>query len=185
MIPPYRVVGIDPSLTATGLAFDNGQLVLINLPSKLGDNRLQVIHDKTYELAGSGYWKSTPTLAVIEDLPQSARMAGKLGMAQGACRMALLAAGASLLAIPPATLKKFATGKGNATKAEMIEAWNEFAHAKETDDNRVDAAWLREIGRRLMRQAEAGTVYPDYGRMAVVQRYYPTAQAVYQGQRVQ
>lgn len=57
-----------------------------------------------------------------------------------------------LLAVPVGTLKKFATGKGNATKEEMLAALfrqNPFSHLAQTrrpnadmDDNEVDALHL-------------------------------------------
>jgi hypothetical protein len=76
--------------------------------------------------------------------------AGKTGQAQGVVRMALVAAGVSILAVSPAALKKFASGKGNAKKPDMIAAWERRSGTLVKDDNQVDAAFLREYGRLLM-----------------------------------
>lgn len=149
----YNVIGIDPSMTATGIAFNDGTSTTVKTTAQMGNPRLQLIYDAVYNAAGAGEWKHTPTLAVMEDLPTRAMSAGKLGQVQGVTRLALVMAGVSILTITPASLKKFATNKGNAKKHEMIAAWNTYANAEETDDNRVDALWLREIGLYLMDMA--------------------------------
>lgn len=46
------------------------------------------------------------------------------------------------VACPVGTLKKFATGKGNAGKDEMIKACRERLNVKPKDDNEADALWL-------------------------------------------
>lgn len=52
------------------------------------------------------------------------------------------------VAVHSATIKKSATGKGNAKKPDMIEAaikkWPELGEAGDPDDNEVDARWLLE-----------------------------------------
>jgi len=51
------------------------------------------------------------------------------------------------LSVHTGTLKKFATGKGNASKAEMMAAASNLAARQITDDNEADAIhvafWLR------------------------------------------
>lgn len=46
------------------------------------------------------------------------------------------------VACPVGTLKKYATGKGNASKDEMINACREKMDIKSKDDNEADALWL-------------------------------------------
>lgn len=52
-------------------------------------------------------------------------------------------------AIPVGTIKKFATGKGNANKAAMIEAarrkWGVIV-----DDNEADARWIAEFASQMV-----------------------------------
>ena len=57
--------------------------------------------------------------------------------------------------VTPSTLKKFATGRGNATKPDMRMALFQRAGIDERDDNRVDAWWLRQIGLHLKGHPDA------------------------------
>jgi hypothetical protein len=45
-------------------------------------------------------------------------------------------------AVSPGTIKKFATGKGNAKKPDMIEAFTRVVGHKPSDDNEADAYFL-------------------------------------------
>lgn len=47
---------------------------------------------------------------------------------------------------PVGTLKKFATGKGNANKDAMIQACQEKLNVQPQDDNEADALWLLHWG---------------------------------------
>lgn len=151
------VVGLDLSLTATGMVREDGKGLTIKTNPKHGDQRLEVIHDAIVHNLGIA------SLAVLEDLPYSARQAGVTGMVQGVARLALLRYGVRYAFLSPATLKKFATGNGRADKPMMAAALIDFFGDRYvgaltgtaqiigginlTDDNQVDAAWLRLAGR--------------------------------------
>ena len=138
------VLGIDPSLTATGIAHASGLTETVKTRAKDGDTRLEVIYREV------SFAAEHAPFAVIEDLPKHAMAAGITGMVQGVVRLALIDNDVDYLTIPPATLKKFATGKGNATKADMRRAWLMLTGEDNADDNQVDAAYLRQIGLFLM-----------------------------------
>jgi len=140
------VIGIDPSLTGTGIATYSGTATIHGE----GDQRLKAIY-KAIHTAATPFLRRPGldplrTLAVIEDLPTHGQGAGKTGMAQGVVRLALIDAGADYVLLTPATLKKFATGKGNATKPDMRMALYKRAGLDLRDDNQVDAWWLRQAG---------------------------------------
>ncbi len=142
-----RVIGLDLSLTATGIAtWDGRPTSTIRTLASDGDQRLRSIM-VTVRADAWDYINSEPIeLAVIEDLPTHAHGAGITGMVHGAVRVALIERGVPYALIPPATLKKYATGRGNATKPDMRMALFQRAGLDLRDDNQVDAWWLRAAG---------------------------------------
>lgn len=136
------VVGLDLSITATGCASDGGTQTW-KLAAKLGDSRLSSIASAVDSLCCD---EPQPTLVVIEDLPTHAHGAGITGMVHGAVRVVLLRRGIPYVLVTPASLKKYATGKGNAGKPEMAVALFKRTGLELGDDNQVDAAWLRYMG---------------------------------------
>lgn len=131
------VVGIDPSLTGTGIATPDASWTV----RSEGDDRLAAIYDAVRSACDG-----PADLAVVEDLPTHAQGAGKTGMAQGVARLALIHTGVPYALVTPATVKKYATGKGNATKPDMRMALYQRAGIDQRDDNQVDAWWLRALG---------------------------------------
>lgn len=142
-----RVIGLDLSLTATGIAaWDGRPLSTIRTVTSEGDQRLGRIM-VTVRADAYDYVSDQPIdLAVIEDLPTHAHSAGITGMVHGAVRVALMEIGVPYALVPPATLKAYATGKGTATKPDMRMALFKRAGLDIRDDNQVDAWWLRAAG---------------------------------------
>ena len=86
-----NVIGIDPSLTATGIAHASGYLSTVKTKPKHKDGRLFDIYSAIDDEA----WRASkslgpPPVAVIEDLPKQAMGAGITGMVQGVVRRALI-----------------------------------------------------------------------------------------------
>lgn len=144
------IIGIDPSLTGTGIAAD-GSLVTVRDKAVAGDGRLQLVYDAVTTVCGG----EAVQLAVIEDLPIHAHAAGKTGMVQGVVRLALLHADVRYVLVTPSTLKKFATGSGNAAKPELRMSLYKRTGIDLPDDNQVDAWWLRQIGLHMTHQPDA------------------------------
>lgn len=135
-----RVVGIDPSLTGTGICDPDGNMSVVRGPAVLGDARLQLIYDAVLAAA------ALADHAIVEDLPTHAMGAGKTGMAQGVVRLALVQLQVPISLVTAATLKKFATGNGAADKKQMRAALLERTGMDVRNDNKVDAWWLRAAG---------------------------------------
>jgi Holliday junction resolvasome RuvABC endonuclease subunit len=133
-----RAVGLDLSITATGICGTDGETVTVKTKA-IGDRRLVDITNAVIAIAANC------DLAVIEDLPTHAKSAGITGMVHGAVRMALLERSIPYVLVTPASVKKFATGKGNAGKPEMAVALFKRADLEVGDDNQVDAWWLRAM----------------------------------------
>lgn len=137
------VVGLDLSLAATGMAGPHPvALQTFTFPYR-GEMRLAAIRDT---IANHG--ATTAELVVLEDLPVGLRnaAAGTLGMLHGVVRVALWEADVPVALVPPASLKKYATGRGNATKADMRVELLKRTGLDLRDDNQVDAWWLRAMG---------------------------------------
>lgn len=136
-----RVVGLDLSITATGIAWHDGTTYTV-ASKATGDARLLAIQDEISR-AVDGY---DIDLVIIEDLPTHAKAAGITGMVHGAARTCLLNLGIPYALITPASLKKYATGRGNSGKPEMAVAAYKRAEVEFEDDNQCDAWWLRAAG---------------------------------------
>lgn len=141
------VVGLDLSIAAPGFADIEGSTRTLKLPAARGDRRLVDIAEFVVQLAIFG---RRADLVVIEDLPTHAHGAGITGMVHGAVRTVLLTNGLRYVTVPPATLKKYATGKGNANKTEMAMAAFKRFDREFADDNQCDAYWLRAAGLDLL-----------------------------------
>jgi Holliday junction resolvasome RuvABC endonuclease subunit len=134
-----RVVGLDLSMTATGIAIANGTTHTITSKAH-GDHRLIDILDVVIKAT------SDAALVVIEDLPTNAKSAGITGMVHGAVRASLLRAFVPYALIPPASLKKYATGVGNCGKTAMAIAALKRHGREIPDEDQCDAWWLRAAG---------------------------------------
>lgn len=145
-----NIVGIDPSYTATGIAHADGTVETIKWR---GENRCRLCD--AYEkvvgtVIGSELWDTKPDLIVIEGYAHGAKNAAhQMGELGGVLRLAFMHAGIPYLDISPPTLKKFATGKGNAVKERVLaEAIRRLGYEGHSTDE-ADALWLREIGLAL------------------------------------
>ena len=140
------VIGLDLSIAATGVCWrvsPHAEPTCETWAGKAadGDRRLFDIADRVV-----GLLDDDADLVVIEDLPTHAKSAGITGMVHGAVRVELLSHGVPYALVAPATLKKFATGKGNADKTAMALALYKRAGIELGDDNQVDAWWLWAAG---------------------------------------
>lgn len=182
-----QVVGVDPSLTGTGIAWPDGRSLahgekgITTVPKAPAQvdyvqrgQRLLSLARQVRDLAlGVGY----PHLVVIEGYELHSRSSG--GLAER-CWLwyALLNAFTNqrvpVLVVPPTKLKLYATGKGSGPKAGMVDATARRLPQFTTggNDNQCDAAWLCALGCALLgrplaelpqanRKALEGLTIPD------------------------
>ncbi len=135
-----RVVGLDLSMVGTGAASTGpaGEPVtrLVKTRDKDKDRRLIQIQTEIRELATGA------ELALIEAPTPRSPSSVISGMVQGAVRLVLLDLGIPYGTLMPASLKKFATGKGTGDKVPMAIAALKRAGLEFPDDNQCDAFWL-------------------------------------------
>jgi Holliday junction resolvasome RuvABC endonuclease subunit len=160
-----RVLGLDLSLTATGYAYNDEVTGVFRSKSK-GMRRLAEIREAVVELAYEA------DLVVIEDYAFSradahAHALGELG---GVVRLALYERRIPYVDIKASSLKKFATGKGNAPKDAMLAAAIRKFDFAGSDNNEADAWLLRYMG--LAAYVEWGAV-TDYQREALGKIEWP------------
>lgn len=137
-------MGIDPSISCTGIALPPGDTLAIR-PRTKGDLRLTEIGNHVQVAASA----SKADLAVIEGLGglyrgESAKI---IPMLHGVIRDRLQMIGVPFMILLPASLKKFATGNGAADKDEMALAAFRLLGRQYATDDECDADWLRVAGR--------------------------------------
>ena len=150
MTDQLTVLGLDTSLTSTGGAKAVGGALggdpwLFTIQSKRkGLPRL----DSQLARIGQAVRETDPDLVVLEgpSLHSSGAYWHENAGLWWAVRRALWPEGRPCAVITPATLKKWATGKGNADKLAMcLEAARRFG-IFDLDDNSADALWLAAAG---------------------------------------
>lgn len=135
-----KILALDMSLTAPGYC-DGEDCGTLKVPAKLrGMPRIQWIKAEAIgrpRIAGvhlvviEGYSFGSKGAAVIN--------IGELG---GVIRHSLWSQSIPYVEIPPSCLKKYATGKGNASKDDVLQAGVMRSGHTFTDNNACDAWWL-------------------------------------------
>lgn len=136
-----RVVGLDLSLTATGVAAVDGTTSVIKTKLR-GPARLAAIRDAIFEIAFP-----SADLVVLEDYSFASRdaHAHELGELGGVVRLRLWELEVPYVCVSPSSLKKYACGRGNAKKDEVLVAAVRRLPEFDGDHNQADAAWLRAM----------------------------------------
>lgn len=148
MLSNQSVVGIDPSLTATGYADKRGAATIRTLAKGEGVTdlgRMQTICSQVMRRVR----EVEPLLVVIEGLAFASRT-GKPSERAGLhwmLRDLMQRDGLPVAVVPPASLKKYACGRGNAQKEFLLQA-HEYEHpgVEVANDNECDAVWLMAMG---------------------------------------
>jgi Holliday junction resolvasome RuvABC endonuclease subunit len=140
-----KIVAADLSISATGIARRDGSVITVGGKPVLGDQRLILIEDALIEALGLWHDEddSWADLLVVEGPVARSATAYISGQLHGIMKRLCLRSGMPFVIIPPATLKAYATGKGNADKTQMAIAALKRADREFQDDNQCDASWLR------------------------------------------
>ena len=144
--PFFRVIGIDPGLTATGygvIEVEGGRFRLVESgtikPGRKGDigDRLRRISDGILDVVG----RCGPEFAAVEDIfhHKNARSALMLGQARGAAIAAAASAGLPVAEYSALEVKKAVVGYGKAEKSQVQQMLPKLV-AMETPPATADAA---------------------------------------------
>lgn len=144
-----RVLGLDLSLTATGVAWEGGTEV-VSFPKARGAERLDLIEQRLFKQ----WWRYhnppeaelPPEVAVIEGFGYAVGDAQFILELHGVVKLTLHRTHIPYVMVPPAVLKKFATGKGNVGKDEVLAAAIRRFGFEGTNNNEADAWMLRTMG---------------------------------------
>lgn len=114
-----KLLAIDPSLNRTGIAYADGKTETIEPPkSKQGLERLVWLRDRFWKLLDS----YNPQAILLEDYSYGSKGSSIVQIAEwgGVLRMLLHGMVIPVTLVPPASLKLWATGKGNADKTAVL-----------------------------------------------------------------
>lgn len=140
-----RMMGLDLSLTSTGYSIDR-ETGIISTKTK-GPERLSIISNEIIDLIAI----KLVDIVIVESYSFASRnsQAHSIGELGGAVRMRLWECGVPYIDIPPTCRAKFATGKGNASKNEVISsisAKTNIVWSGPGADDRCDAWILEQMG---------------------------------------
>lgn len=149
-----KVLALDLSLTSTGVAYPLGSVGRWIPPSGVvGMERLQWLRCRLAEswvecgvdlvvIEGYSFGMARPTKGQGGGQPSHAHALGELG---GVIRFTLWNNAVPYVDVAPASLKKYATGKGNAKKESvLVEAVKRLGYDGSSTDE-ADALWLRAM----------------------------------------
>lgn len=147
-----RVLGVDPSTAATGLAYPYEDRFHTIVPDSGPENvpgRLFEIECAFEGILHTLTAREMVDFAVVEGV--SLRGKGgpltllRLAQLSGIIQKSLYRFAIPFVEVNSSSLKKYATGNGAAQKHEMVKAAKERG-AHPGNDNEADAFWLKQIG---------------------------------------
>jgi len=144
-----EIMGLDLSITATGVCLPDRTTYTIKTKTVDRDRRINVIRDRI----AADLWGVD--LVILEDFTSGLMGAAShaLGLTHGAVRALLMDFGVPYVIVSPKTLKAYATDNGNADKAAMILAAYKRGDREFRDDNQCDAWWLHVAGQDQVGEA--------------------------------
>lgn len=146
-------MGLDLSLTSTGYSI-SGKTGTISVKSK-GPERLYDIREDIRNIIHT----NSIQLVVVEGYAFSARnsQSHKIGELGGVIRLLMYEMNVPFVEVPPTSRAKFATGKGNAAKSEVISsisARTGITWSGSGADDECDAWVLEQMGRAFLNLSE-------------------------------
>ncbi len=147
-----NILAVDPSLVATAFCHPSGVTETVR-PRTRGPERLYDLENMLLARCGiegdeDAIQGLVPVSLVVME-GYSFHSKGKpftVGELGGVFRLALWRNDIPLVVVPPKTVKKYATGRGDADKAAMIASARKAHTMSIRDDHQADAFWMWQIG---------------------------------------
>lgn len=139
-----RIMAVDLSVSCTGIAFPDGDTMAVKSRSTGDERRFQITEH--VEIAARA---CKADLVMIEGLGgvYKGEAAREIPMLHGAVRLALRRSFIPFMRdVSPSSLKKFATGNGNADKDRMQAVAARLLGKRYATSDECDADWLRLAG---------------------------------------
>jgi len=141
---PALVVGLDPSLTNTGVAFPDGSTTTLATYRDGWDRVCEILRQLKSVLDQSRATHVCMEGAFI--MPKHIQGAMGLIELSGHMKMLILSRGLPIVLVPPTTLKLYASGKGNANKAFVMKEIKRRWAKSFVSSDRADAFALQQFG---------------------------------------
>ena len=141
-----RIIGVDPSLTHTGIVVLDEKGKVINkftiIPKNTSYKRLQIYEEHFNQLC-----ESNPTLFCMEGYATNSKWGRELaGELCGLIKLILFKHKQQLHIVAPTALKKFATGSGKGDKSQIMLAVYKKWHRDFDDEHQTDAYVIARAG---------------------------------------
>ena len=164
------VMGLDPSLTSTGLIVldESGALQSRDRITSQPSGPMVASRLRRYQQICAAVLKSAsvyqPLVICVEGYSLGSNMPGMVDRVEfgGLLRYSLVAAGHRLIEVPPTTLKKWATGKGafpGGGKTPLIVAMTSRYGVQLGTDDEYDAYALARMAHQIAELSESETAY--------------------------
>lgn len=171
-----NILALDLSLTATGVAYPDGTTALYKtspLPDKADAAKARRLIELERRIMDA-IMAWLPDVVVVEGFSYGSKGAS-VDQVYGlgwVVRLAIVNLQFPLAVVPPASVKKYATGSGNAKKPDMRMAMFKFTGDDIQDDNECDAKWMW----LMARDAYSGAgERPKYRQEAIARIDWPEA----------
>jgi Holliday junction resolvasome RuvABC endonuclease subunit len=175
-----RIVALDVSLNSTGYAHQNGVGVIV--PPRGKDRGMARIHYVRSRILDLVIPDVAADLVVIEGYAFGAQGQGIYDRAElgGVIRYALWDMNIPYVEISPASLKQYATGKGNAKKEVVLAEAIRRLDYKGTSNDEADALWLYSMAYDHYHLSDCGAIMavPQSHRAALAKVQWPKMEAL-------
>lgn len=169
------VIGVDLALTRTGMVtWRDGRIFVASIVTEARqdmDHRRHLIAMRILAQLDPGGWEQTCVSIEDEIIPPEARktdmaVAGLRAVVEHALWTRGVLAGRGRQSIHPATLKVYATGRGDAPKSRMISAAQGRLSIPVANDDEADAAWLMAMTLEHLGKPLCDSL-PNHNRLAI------------------